>query len=329
MGCGSSSQAKSDSANTAPEKKPDTPVKEVTSSEPMESPKNVETNAEVEAEKETEKEAERENITVVATITVERDDMREEVVLETKIVAPVKFDQQMGGHEGTFHKVDELKIMKHGGEAETSFYEEIHNYPKLQEFAPTFFGIKETDGKKYIVIEDLTAGFAKPCILDIKIGRQSYGEDADEAKKANMEAKDKRSTTWSLGARITAMKVYQNENGEYIKKGKEDGKDVKTEDFQAALSEYFHNGKELRRGLIPKFIEKIKLIQEWAHSQGDVRLYSSSILFVYDGEGSDDKVAIKLIDFAHVFKITDNGKDDGYIFGVNNVIQYLEAIHTQ
>jgi len=308
MGCGSSSAA-GDNAKSASANKQEKAVKSDASKSKESHKESPKTTSEPVENKRTEEE------------------MKEEVVLETKIVAPVKFEEQMGGHEGTFHKLDEKKIMKHGGDAETLFYSELHLYPKLQEFAPAFHGFKELEGKKYIVIEDLTHGFAKPCILDIKIGRQSYGEDADESKKANMAAKDKKSTTWTLGARITAVKVYQVETGNYIKKSKDYGKTIKTEDFQSALSEYFHNGKELRRGLIPKFLEKIKEIKEWIESQGDVRLYSSSILFVYDGEGSDDNVVIKMIDFAHVFKITDDGKDDGYIFGVNNVIQYLEAIH--
>jgi len=323
MGCGSSSQAKVDGDAKAPEKKqedtkvetevnkvePENPTSE--SSEPKESPKSTEESNESNQSEPV------------------KDEMREEVVLETKIVAPVKFEEQMGGHAGTFHKLDEKKIMKHGGEAETLFYSEIHLYPKLQEFAPAFHGFHELDGKKYIVIEDATAGFSKPCILDIKIGKQSFGEDADESKKANMAAKDAKSTTGTLGARITAVKVYQVETGDYIKKSKDYGKTIKTEDFQSAFAEYFHNGKGLRKSLIPKFLEKIRVVKEWVESQGDLRMYSSSILFVYDGDESNDNVEIKLIDFAHVFKIADGGKDDGYIFGINNVVQYLEAIHAQ
>jgi hypothetical protein len=30
----------------------------------------------------------------------------------------------------------------------------------------------------FIIIEDLTQYFKKPCVLDVKIGRVSYGEDA-------------------------------------------------------------------------------------------------------------------------------------------------------
>jgi len=144
-----------------------------------------------------------------------------------------------------------------------------------------------------------------------------------------MEAKDKKSTTWTLGARITAMKVYRYDKNDYIKTGKAEGKDVTADNFRSALSQYFHNGKELRKELIPKFLEKIYQIKEWAESQSDVRLYSSSILFVYDGhkgEDANNEIVIKIIDFAHVFKINDEGKDDGYIFGVNNLVQHLEGI---
>jgi len=328
MGCGTSSQAHEKSTN-APEKKPDTPVKEV--KEEKVEVKEVE-QKELENEESNSNEEPSSNEIVIkteTTVVVKNDETKEEMILETKTETHVKFDQQMGGHEGTFHKVDEHKIMKHGGKDETAFYEEIHLYPTLQSFAPSFHGIKEVDDKKYIVIEDLTHGFKKPCILDVKIGRQSYGEDASPEKKASMEAKDKKSTTWTLGARITAMKVYQTETGDYIKKGKAEGKDVTTENFRAALSEYFHNGKELRKELIPKFLEKIYKIKEWIESQSELRLYSSSILFVYDGEGDNDNVVIRIIDFAHVFKIADQGKDEGYIFGVNNLISHLEGIAAQ
>jgi len=313
MGCGSS---QAHETKNTPEKKPETPTKEEPTEEAKTQNKSSDSN---------------ENVVEVETKTTivvkgSEDGTREEIVLESKTTIHAKFDQQTGGHEGAFHKEEENKIMKHGGKAETAFYEKIHLYPTLQSLAPQFFGIKELNDKKYIVIEDLTHGFKKPCILDVKIGKQSYGEDASEEKKASMEAKDKKSTTWTLGARITAMKVFRHDINDYIKKGKAEGKDVTAENFGSALSEYFHNGKELRKSLIPKFLEKIYKIKEWAESQSDLRIYSSSILFVYDADEENDNVIIKLIDFAHVFKITDEGKDDGYIFGVNNLVQHLEAI---
>jgi len=189
MGCGSSKQS-SESSN--PDNKSDSPHKE----EKVSNGETVEVNVKeekVETKESNELSPSDGNATVTETITEtivvvkEQDDSREQMTLESKVTITTthaKFDQQMGGHEGAFHKVDEQKIMKHGGKAETEFYEEIHLYPLLQSFAPKFHGIKELNDKKYIVIEDLTHGFQKPCILDVKIGKQSYGEDATEEKKS-------------------------------------------------------------------------------------------------------------------------------------------------
>ena len=33
-----------------------------------------------------------------------------------------------------------------------------------------------------------------------------------------------------------------------------------------------------------------------------------------------------MIDFAHVFAIKDNGKDEGYIFGIHNLIEVLQKL---
>jgi len=244
-----------------------------------------------------------------------------------KIDKPAQFENQ-GGHEGAFQKLDEKKIMKKGGKSETAFYEQIHSYSALQSFAPSFYGIQENHGEKYIIIEDLTWSFKKPCVLDVKIGQQSFGEDASPEKREAMAKKDKNSTTHPLGARITAMKVYQPEINDYKKSGKAEGQKVTVDNFQDALSEYFHNGKHMRKSLISKFIEKIEKIREWAEQQGDVRIYSSSLLFIYDGEesDSDEHVELKMIDFAHVHKIEDGGKDDGYIFGVQNLLKSLNGI---
>jgi hypothetical protein len=57
-------------------------------------------------------------------------------------------------------------------------------------------------------MEDLTAPFKKPCIMDIKMGVSSVGEDATPEKKANMRKKDEATTSVSLGIRICGLRVY-------------------------------------------------------------------------------------------------------------------------
>ncbi len=106
----------------------------------------------------------------------------------------------------------------------------------------------------YIVLADLTAGFKKPCILDVKLGTSSVGEDASPEKKASMEAKDKGTTTHSLGMRLTAMKVYQTSQDDYVSFGKAWGKKVTPETMMDSLSQYFNNGQRYALFVIPLFL---------------------------------------------------------------------------
>jgi hypothetical protein len=65
----------------------------------------------------------------------------------------------------------------------------------------------EITAKELVVLEDLTHVYKKPCIMDIKIGTQSFGEDATLEKRNNMQKKDEKTTTVSLGFRLTALNV--------------------------------------------------------------------------------------------------------------------------
>jgi len=243
-----------------------------------------------------------------------------------------EFSNQAGGHQGAFLKGGEGQIMKRVGNNEFTFYKTtLHDYPSLKPFAPGYFGTQEKDDNKYIVIEDLTQYYVKPCILDVKIGTSSVGEDASPEKKASMEKKDKGTTTVSMGMRITAMKVYQAKTGNFVTYDKPWGKKVTPETMAESLKVFFDNGEEIRKDLIDGFLELLEKIQDWMKDQTDLRFYSSSLLFLYDGkkeDGKPSKVDIKMIDFAHVHEITDNGKDEGYIFGLKNLIETLELIKT-
>lgn len=58
-----------------------------------------------------------------------------------------------------------------------------------------------------ITMEDLTFGYSKPCIMDVKMGTRTAGENANVLKKNYMISKDKATTTASLGLRIVAARV--------------------------------------------------------------------------------------------------------------------------
>jgi len=237
---------------------------------------------------------------------------------------------QAGGHTGAFVQAEKGKIMKKVCKKELDFYStEISQQKELIPFIPQFFGTQNKDGAAYVVIEDLTAGFEKPCILDVKMGTSSVGEDATPEKMKSMGDKDKNTTTAVLGLRITAMRVYHATTGEFTVYPKTWGKKVKESEMKDSLRKYFDNGKEVRTDLIPQFLQILEKINAYFQKQKKSRFYSSSLLLIYDGKskkGEAAKVCLKIIDFAHVHPIKDGGRDEGYVVGLKNLIVLLKSL---
>jgi len=64
----------------------------------------------------------------------------------------------------------------------------------------------------------------------------------------------------------------------------------------------------------------------WMEIQISYRFYSSSLLFVYDGSTEVFKADVRMIDFAHVSEIKDNGVDEGYVKGLKKLIECLRKL---
>ena len=49
--------------------------------------------------------------------------------------------------------------------------------------------------KRYVVLENLTSNFSKPCIIDLKMGTRTHGDFATSEKKERQKMKCERSTS--------------------------------------------------------------------------------------------------------------------------------------
>jgi len=250
---------------------------------------------------------------------------------ETSATESTKFENQLAGHEGSMLKEGKEKLLKLASKAETKFYEEIYpNFENIRKFAPTFYGTQVRDEKTYLVMEDLTIGYEKPSILDIKMGTSSVGEDATPEKKEGMKAKDESTTTVSLGIRISGFKVWRPNEEKFVSKDKAWGKNVKDNTMLNSLALFFSDGGFVRMPLVRAFLKKLLELQQWMEQQTDHRFYSSSLLFVCDGvlekKGEEPKVNLRMIDFAHVFPIQDGGKDEGYLAGLKNLVKFMNDL---
>jgi len=236
----------------------------------------------------------------------------------------------VGGHGGSaLLQTSDGKLKKRVNRApEVNFYKSLkdRNLGDGIKFIPTFYGVEEIDGASWIVIEDLTFNKAKPCILDIKMGTQSFGEDAKEEKKAGMIAKDNQTTTVVLGQRITGFRTWKIPKGEYLKLGKDVTKTISPDTYLHNLREFFDNGEGVRKDVVGIYLEELKKFLTWQEHQSSIRVYSSSLLFVYDAQNKAPNGSVKWIDFAHVFDIKDGGHDEGFLVGLRKLVHYFEEL---
>lgn len=230
-----------------------------------------------------------------------------------------------------------------------------------------------------IVLENIAASFKKPNILDVKLGARLWDDNAPPAKRAKLDKVSEETTSKSLGYRIAGMRTWQ---GSAVNHSTSDGlspdgyrifdkhygRQFSADNVRQSFEDFFllERGafaKGPLRKVINRFLEDLeglKIVLEREES----RMYSSSLLFVYEGdedalkeafvaekeseeallskigdgethEESDDDgddqegkpavQALKLIDFAHAEWTPGQGKDENLLHGLVNVIKMLEG----
>ena len=67
---------------------------------------------------------------------------------------------------------------------------------RLKQCIPQFFGVEKvgfingiTITEEFLILRDITEGFVRPSIMDIKIGSRTWGPDASAKKQAQEMAK--------------------------------------------------------------------------------------------------------------------------------------------
>ncbi|XP_023016940.2 inositol phosphate kinase 2 [Leptinotarsa decemlineata] len=217
------------------------------------------------------------------------------------------FSNQVAGHLNSKKYIGMLKEnevvlkpihKKENGEREIGFYTSIQNsvdktFSELKSLVPKYYGTKivqvNGDEYEYIVMEDLIKNFKEPCIMDVKIGRRSWDPTASQ-KKIQSEETKYHDCKRDLGFCIPGFQVYKISNNQFIKHGNEYGKNLNKERVEDAIRTFLNaDGGKVCRSLIVQFLAALWQIQYWARNQRRLRLYSSSILLVYDARRLREK----------------------------------------
>ncbi|KAI0150356.1 inositol polyphosphate multikinase [Xylariaceae sp. FL1272] len=163
---------------------------------------------------------------------------------------------------------------------------------------------KRIKTNRAIALLNQSYGFKKPNIMDAKLGYRLWADDAPEKKKERFDQITAETTHKNFGFRVAGMQVYKgstveselNEEGFRIY-DKDWGRfAVNDENLVESCRKYIFNeaagiDEELGKLVAGLFATDLQRVQEVLENE-ESRMYSSSLLFVFEGDGKALRAAI-------------------------------------
>lgn len=164
---------------------------------------------------------------------------------------------------------------------------------------------KKIKTDKAVVLENATFGFKQANILDVKLGVRLWADDAPLEKKRRFDKISSETTHGKLGFRIAGMRVFR---------GSDDGAELDDEGYRIYDKDYgrllvnetnvadafrsfvFNKAagidEELGKAVCATFARDLARVRD-VISRHESRMYSTSLLFVFEGDGDTLRAAIE------------------------------------
>jgi hypothetical protein len=195
---------------------------------------------------------------------------------------------------------------------------------------PKFHGTVVWGGEKWILLEDLTKGMRSPCIADLKLGTRSFEVDAPLQKQERQITHTEGTTTRTHAVRLIDVAI--RKDGDVVRRwNRWEGRQIGADELRNIL-QTFVNGRT------KEFLDGVETLRrkltETYEKTPNLRLYSASVLAVYDGDSPQPPLRVSLIDFAHAY--IDVGKeggdpndqdfDDNALKGLKSLINFMRDV---
>ncbi|KAI0111490.1 inositol polyphosphate multikinase [Daldinia grandis] len=156
-----------------------------------------------------------------------------------------------------------------------------------------------------VVLENASFGYKKPNIMDAKLGIRLWADDAPSQKKERFNKITEETTHKKFGFRVAGMRVYKGstDKSELDEEGfkiydKDWGRfTVNDGNIADSFKKYIFNeaagiDQDLGKIIAGLFAQDLRKVQEVLEKE-ETRMYSSSLLFVFEGDGAALREAIE------------------------------------
>lgn len=203
------------------------------------------------------------------------------------------------GHDGII--TDGATIWKPSdgprGAREIWFYDQLNTSKKsVPAFFPRYSGTKVKDGALWLLMEDLTHGMIKPCVVDVKTGFKSWDPDAPAKKSAYEMRKYPQQQT--IGFRVSGMRVFNREANDYDVYGRELYKSLRIFEMNKIFYLFLEPlSADARATVLASLLAQLDEMEKWMSEQTQYRFYAASVLLFYDGspKATDPKVCNRIL----------------------------------